>query len=349
MMLVTYPRAAPPGTVRVWIGLFGVPNPAQPTMTTSTGQGAASTPLPLAPIRDAVSDAAGQALNHRTVLQIDGLEPCSSHRVVVSAGGEQRELTLTSLPTALPQKMQGEFNILLCSCYSQPEDASGLLGTVVSQIMLRPAMTMMLGDQIYGDLPLFEDLPDQQPDIARKLGQKYFRNWASPALDSGGLGRVLSRAPFLCVADDHEYWNNYPHRQAQLPLTWTDDGQVAWEGAARGLYEDYQALGPAGGAQRIDIAPLRMLVLDARSRRDKDFDALLTPAAVAALASWEDELSAERAAGRPAVGLLVSGQALFAPPTDEARRKRSDAEMSNYSQFDLVVRTLERLSAAGGR
>src|SRR5204863_9991778 len=65
------------------------------------------------------------------------------------------------------------------------------------------------------------------------------------------------------------------------------------------------------------------------------------------IAAWEADLMADRAAGKPAFGLLSSGQALFTSPTDESKREQQDAEMTNYAQFDLVVRTLERLSSAG--
>ena len=346
-MLIAYAQVGPPRTVQVWVGVFGMADPREPTLTGAFGQAEHEIVSPLRPIRDAMTDAAGQPLNHRAILRVSGLEPDTSYRVTVAAGTEIRELDIRTLPDALPGKMEGSFNILLCSCYSQPEDASGLVGSVVSQIMLKPQMTLLLGDQIYGDLPIAEDLPSNVAGVSQKLGQKYLRNWASTELDSGGLGRVLRRAPVACVADDHEYWNNYPYAQAQLPLTWGEDGRKVWETAARQLYEDYQLAGPAGGAQRIDIEPLRMLIVDMRSRRDQAFGELFPSTTADAIAAWEADLLHDRAEGKAAFGLLSSGQALFSTPTEEAKRKRQDAEMSNYAQFDLLARTLERLSGAG--
>ena len=347
MMLIAYAQVGPPATVQVWVGLFGTANPPQLTMDAG-GEGQLTVLSPLRSIRDSITDAAGQALNHRAILQLTGLQPGTSYLVTVRAGAETRSITTSTLPAALPQKLDDTFNILLCSCYSQPEDASGLMGSVVSQIMLRPHMTMMLGDQIYGDLPIFEDLPAAAAGVAQKLGEKYLRNWASTQLETGGLGRVFSRAPVVCVADDHEFWNNYPFAQTQLPKTWTAPGRAQWKAAAQGLYEDYQLAGAAGGAQRIDIDPLKMLVVDMRSLRDEKFTNLMPPATVAEIVKWEADLLADRAVNKPAFGLLASGQALFVTPTQESKRERQDAEMSNYAQFGtLLVPTLERLSAAG--
>jgi hypothetical protein len=90
-----------------------------------------------------------------------------------------------------------------------------------------------------------------------------------------------------------------------------------------------------------------MLMVDMRSRRDAVFDRLFPDTTAAAIAAWEADLLDDRARGRAAFGLLSSGQALFATPTAEAKREREDAEMSNYAQFDFLVRTLERLSSAG--
>ena len=87
-----------------------------------------------------------------------------------------------ALPDAVPSALQGSFNLLICSCYFQPEDSHGLLGAIVSQIQLQPHLTLMAGDQVYMDLPLLEDLPGSEPELSRLLGGKYLRNWASASL-----------------------------------------------------------------------------------------------------------------------------------------------------------------------
>ena len=268
------------------------------------------------------------------------------YRVSIECSGQSIEVATRTLPLQVPRLLEGTFNILLCSCYYQPEDAGGLLSTIVSQIMVRPHLTLMLGDQIYGDLPLMP--PASASDIRAKLGEKYRKNWASAAFGTAGLANVLRIAPTVCVADDHEFWNNFPFRQAQLPLTWTAAGQAAWEGAAKELYEDYQTGSQGQTANRIDVDPLKLLVLDTRTGRDRDFQTLLDPVALEALNAWTSDLIAAKASGAPCIGMLASGQALFVTPAPGARRYIADAEMANYAQFrNEVLPLLESLTDAG--
>ena len=224
-MLIAYAQVGPPGAVQVWVGLFGTANPPQLTMEAG-GEGQFTVLSPLRSIRDSMTDAAGQALNHRAILQLTGLQPGTSYRVTVRAGAETRSITTSTLPAALPQKLDDTFNILLCSCYSQPEDASGLMGSVVSQIMLRPHMTMMLGDQIYGDLPIVEDLPAATAGVAQKLGEKYLRSslplgapGRGPGLRQLGLGERVVVPELVVVRDAHHRGaRKHPSQTAGLEL-----------------------------------------------------------------------------------------------------------------------------------
>jgi hypothetical protein len=340
--------AAPGGELRVWIGIFDVSMPEVPTLSVEGGHGNVSILVPLAPIRDFAQDDKNRALNHRCVFKITGLTAATEYTILIGSITPVPLLKTRTLPNTLPQKMDGSLNILLCSCYSQPEDDAGLVSTIASQIMRRTDLTLMMGDQIYGDLPLFEDLPDEDAGVADKINRKYRRNFIESQLGIGGLGSVLARAPVVCVADDHEYWNNYPFRQVQLPKTWTSEGREQWRTIAHDLYEDYQLDGPAGGAKRIDIAPISILVVDMRSLRDEKFGLLLNPTALQQLSDWAKDLKAQRAGGHPAFGMLVSGQAMMVEPASESKRVSADAEMRNYSQFsEVILPTLEDLSADG--
>lgn len=346
MMLAAYGQGAPSRALHIWVAIFGTATP--PALIVNAGEGQVDQISPLRPIRDFETDANGRPLNHRAIFRITGLTRDTQYRIVVQAGTESLVLVTRTLPEELPRKLDGTFNILLSSCYSQPEDGSGLVGNIVSQIKLRPHMTMLLGDQIYGDLPLLEHLPDTVAGIAQKLGAKYKTNWASGALGTAGLTQVLNRAPVFCVADDHEFWNNYPFPQAQLQNTWTADGRRDWRVAATDLYEDYQLAGAAGDVSRVDIAPLKLIVADMRTGRDADFGNLLSKESLAKIENWEADLIADRQAGKPAFGLLSSGQALFADATDNALRKLLDAGLANYDQFEsALLPVFERLSEAG--
>lgn len=347
MSLAAYAQAAEPGLIRLWVGLFDTEQPP-PLAFRIDGQPATPLGAPaLTPIRDRTTGPGGLPANHRGVFSFVVPQPGRPYRVEVQAGAWRHELVTPALPHAVPQVLDGSFNILLCSCYFQPEDASGLLGTIVSQIQRSPQLTLMLGDQVYLDLPLFEDLPETEPALSQRLGEKYRRNWASSALGIAGLGPVLARAPVACLPDDHEFWNNYPFEQKQLPNTWRGAVRRRWADAALALYDDYQRTG-VHGAQRIDVEPLKLLLIDTRCRRDDRFERLMSEETMAAVEQWAADLLAARAAGQPVVGLLASGQALFIDaPQRESDKRNVDAELANYEQFHPLYRAIERLADAG--
>jgi hypothetical protein len=149
------------------------------------------------------------------------------------------------------------------------------------------------------------------------------------------------------VPDDHEFWNNYPYPQKQLPNTWRKAVRDRWAAAARALYEDYQLAVPPeqAGATRLDVDPLKMLFVDMRVERDGQFNQLMNARALTALHAWRDDLLADHAAGRPTAGLLSSGQALFIdPPQSDSKKRDVDAEMGNYAQFAEIQRVLGELA-----
>lgn len=348
MILSAYAQASPlPRRLQIWVGLFDVEAPAQPSFWIDGQPVQPIDPKPMQPIRDLVERSPGKPLNHRGVysfeLAVAG-RPC---RLRIVAGDCERWLTVASLPEQLPQSMDDSFKLLLCSCYFQPEDGGGLLGEIAKQ-MPTPDLSLMAGDQVYLDLPLFEDLPEHDPQLTRRIGDKYRRNWASASLGVPGLEPVLGLAPVVCLPDDHEYWNNYPFAQKQLPGTWNAARRARWETAARNLYQDYQRPEGSEGALRIDIAPLKFLFLDTRSSRSDDFDALMAAPAMQALQRWLDDLLAARRDGEPAVGVLASGQALFIePPTKESEKRTVDAELGNYAHFAIIRSAIETLADHG--
>ncbi|MEX3933191.1 hypothetical protein AB4Y32_15550 [Paraburkholderia phymatum] len=351
MLLTGYAQASEPGVLQLWVGVFGVAAPPAPQVFIDRQAAIPLAPTQFFPIRDFRIDDAGQPINHQCVMRFKVSDESRPRQIRIDADGESFEFASTSLPREVPTLMNGSFNILLSSCYSQPEDLDGLLGTIVSQIKVQPHLTVLAGDQVYLDLPLTQHVPDRNPDRAHLLANKYYLNWLSGALRVPGLQSVLERAPVVCIPDDHEFWNNYPFAQKQLPDTWTDGSRQLLGDTARALYEDYQIGGPpggAGGAIRLDVEPLKMLFVDMRCDRDSALTSLMGPKAVAAMNAWEKDLIDAHAAGKPAVGLLASGQALFIdPPQSDWSMKTFDAEMPNYQQFSVLQSTLGRLADDG--
>ena len=196
MILSVYAQAAGPKAIQLWVGVFGSEAPPQPRFVIDR-QVVQPTEviIPMTPIRDRQVGPGSGPVNHRGIYRFAVAQAGLPHQVEVQAGTERQELATSTVPEEIPQALQGSFNILLCSCYFQPEDAGGLLGTIVSQIQLRPHLTVMAGDQVYLDLPLLEDLPEAEPELSRVLGDKFLRNWASDALEVPGLEPVLRRPP----------------------------------------------------------------------------------------------------------------------------------------------------------
>lgn len=349
MILASYVQQAEPAFIQLWVGAFEADAPPTALVIRVDDVNTAHEVVAAwSPIRDGKTGDGGQAANYRTVVRVAANQRGRDYRVTVCADDARFEITTNTLPSAVPHALDGTFNILLCSCYSQPDDVTGLLGSTVAQIKLRPQLTLLMGDQIYGDLPLFEDLPDDAPGVARTLGKKYRRNWLSTPRHSAGLGAVLARAPVVCVADDHEYWNNYPFEQVLLPHTRTEAGRTQWESAARALYDDYQMPGAHAGAQRIDIEPLHILVLDLRSERTRDFRQLASDATLGALEQWATDMINAKALHRTPVGVLCSGATLFVEAASEMKRVMVDAEMANFEDFESkFMPQLERLADHG--
>lgn len=340
MMLSAYAQATAARELQIWVGLFGAPQPPAAPQFFVNGHA-------VAPVRGGaptpIRDGSGENFRGVYALAPPGRGP---YRVRVQAGDAQVEIATDLLRPDLPAALDGSFNILLCSCYYQPRDDRGLLGDVVGQIKLRPDLTLMAGDQVYADLPLRGlALPRRPAEIRADIGRKYRQNWASSALGTPGLASVLARAPVVCVPDDHEYWNNYPYRQAQIPDTLWQDSRDGWARASEELYQDYQVSeATAQGAARLDVGPLKMLFMDLRSRRDANGERLMEDAARQAFVQWADDLLATP----QGIGLLSSGQALFLSRPGALASRLADAEMPNYRDFDaLVMAQLARLADGG--
>jgi hypothetical protein len=70
----------------------------------------------------------------------------------------------------------------------------------------RPHLKLLAGDQVYIDSPVQHLLlPMRESRIKRHISRTYSRTWSK-------LGWFLSHGANICSSDDHEFWNDYPHR-----------------------------------------------------------------------------------------------------------------------------------------
>lgn len=334
MILAAYAQANDRQELHVWVGMLGTKAPPEPTFRIDDAP-----VMPkrgeMRPLSTSPEDWSGRFV----------LSPPSrtEHRVEVHAGDQVASFVTRRLPLDIPDQLEGEFKILLCSCYSQPEDVAGLEDILVRRLKLKPDLTVMAGDQVYLDLPvtLHERTADQ---LTADLRSKYLTNWSSTGLGTPGIVEVLQLAPVMTVPDDHEFWNNYPYAQAQIPNTWAREDRAHWTRVAKDFFDGFQRCEAAEkGATRLDVGPLKILCVDMRSDRDDEARDLMPAATHAIFQQWAADLRASAGS----VGVLCSGQALLTRPANAMTFNVGDAEMPNYRQFAAVEETLDGLASAG--
>lgn len=168
-----------------------------------------------------------------------------------------------------------EFVVALGSCFYEPNGpgAAGFYAPRVPGASADVHLRFLCGDQVYMDLP---------PTLVRpKPETKYLKAWQM-------ADKFLSGSPTLMQADDHEFWNDYPHSQGHI--RWTPDTETPYW---RELHEQYRvfqlplnvapeaiaaAKGPADllscttsttDGFQLSVPPVSFFVLDTRSHRTR--------------------------------------------------------------------------------
>jgi hypothetical protein len=356
MKITLVPRAATNSCLRLWIGVLASQMPALTWHLDKIPLNAARV-QPLRSLASAIPDELLEqpAENFTGVFEINGLEPGGVYKVSVtaSANGEitSAELRTKTLPSRIPDVLEGTFNVLLVSCFHNAEDKGGRAGLMAGQLNSgeRPDLTLLLGDQVYLDLPTLADFPGNAAALARKFEADYRANWQGEA----GYSQLLRLGPTIAVPDDHEYWNNFPHPSPFIQNSWTQSGRDNWTLAAAELYKAFQFTherdtyfygGPAelGDASVIDIEPLSFFLADGRSLRDPGRAKVLTARARGQLEHWAAEVIRKRS-----IALFVTGQSLLDPASSEWKGKVVDYQMPNYGDFTHITATLGKLAEAG--
>lgn len=353
--LMVRPLLGTVDVIQLWVGAFGYHT--APALSFTLGKNPVTPGTdspPLSPIRDDTF-LNSNPVNFQGIFSFPVSKPDTPHKFIVQAnpGGNTCALEVKSLPAKVPS-MGGAFKIMLLSCYSVDMDEVGV-GEFIANMSEKPDMTLFAGDQVYIDHPPLKPMPDTALGLRQNISAKYQRNWLSVHTNQKGLQNALTRAPSVCLPDDHEFWNNYPWTQfwkngtAPSP---TPTGRNDWDDAARELFEDFQQGGLPKTYQpwtTLDIEPLCMLFLDTRSQREDNFDSptgLMPASAGLALKAWEQKLLTHQAAGKPRIGVLATGQTLFCEPA--YFKKVADAELANYeTQFADIMSVLDNLGTQG--
>lgn len=335
MTLVLHPRAAPPGTVRVWLG---IENQTSAPSITWRLNGALHDPVALRPLQSARPSAFLSGTPPRVftgVYEFQGLAPGALHKVFASAAGHAQEINVRTLPASVGGDADGWFNILLVSCFYRDEAPRGVLEGTLYEITREhpPHLSVLLGDQVYLDLPTLDDFPSSTSWLAEKFERDYRRNW----FGSDGYAALLAAAPSVSTPDDHEYWNNFPHASPIIGNTYKAQGRAQWTAAAAALFEAFQlpVPGALGDAFVLDVPPVSMFVADSRSHRASDRSRCLKAGVLNQLRAWVDRLKASRS-----LGIFVTGQSLFDPAASTLSGAVGDRTLANYADFPELVRIL---------
>lgn len=347
MQLFAYNQLGHPDELLIWVGVLDV---AVPPAVAFEILGNVITPCRAArfePLGDEVSDVYDRPLNHSAIYVLPWPATHERFTVIVSAGDERVTLTSKRPPQTLPGKNAASFNLLLSSCYYQPNDKAQALANLIKDVKPVPDFTLLAGDQVYLDLPSQQNLPIDKKCLAQTLGKKYQHNWFSTSLNQPGLANMLRHGPVLCVPDDHEFWNNFPYVQVQLNNTHCEQDRNNWRTLATRLYERYQ-MSPAqsAGFMRQDVAPLSMLFLDGRTQRDDAGQHMFNAQTHVAIMQWKNDLLQRKKNRQSAIGLLSSGQALLIDKPGQWDRRVADMEMVNYKDFSLLKDSLTELFSA---
>ncbi len=266
-----------------------------------------------------------------------------AHRVSVNFPGGQAEVSTRTTAALLPRSSEGTFNVLLASCFYRREANRDAMRATLSRIarVARPHMSVLMGDQVYLDLPTFQNFQDDQPSLASKFEENYLANWVSDATrdKSRGFYDLLQMAPAVHLPDDHEYYNNAPHGATVVQNSWDPNSRARWLKAASRMYEAFQA--PSGDVQensyRVDVAPVSFLFMDSRSDRQQDRSRAFAVDAVNTIDTWVDRLNQNRL-----VGVFATGQPLLAPAVGRQSGRFFDWALANYGDYQDVMSALGR-------
>lgn len=262
---------------------------------------------------------------------VSGLQAWTRYPLQLRVSGEVRaEAQITTLPAALPSIEAPPFIVLLGSCFSRLQDASGRVGRTLTQLPdgARPSVKFLVGDQVYLDSPWYRfTLPRTEGALDRGFFEHYAETWTQGG-DVQGFNQLLRSGGTYFCSDDHEFWNNAPYSSSFAVNTWTGSGRAAWWNTAQALYHAFQS---TKTRVLLRVGILEFLLLDTRLNRDRNRGAFLSAEDFAAFESWVGGLAAP--------GVIVVGQPIFADRAGIAGHF-ADWNLPDFDQYADLCRVL---------
>ena len=253
------------------------------------------------------------------------------YHITCTRNGLKQTFNWSSMPYRISS---AGVTFLFASCFWQNNDRDGYYRAGVKEIgrLARPQFKFLIGDQVYGDWPNSWDLGD---DAIELYAKRYRQYWGDTF-----YREVLQICPNFITCDDHEYWNDFPEKQIQLPQTWDSKNRKKYGRGADELYYQYQrSLNPHEARwYTFSIDPVSFFITDTRSERErwneKGASHFMLAEQWEALETWQQSLKGP--------GVLVLGQPLFQKDGDFR-----DHSLSNFrDDYARLWRVIER-SLAG--
>ncbi|MCY7295763.1 hypothetical protein [Alteromonas sp. a30] len=265
-----------------------------------------------------------------TLLRFDDLKPMTRYRVAffelddgVEIELRQSEAIFDTLGESLLDYSRG-LNVAMGSCFSEQYDGgcvsrayTGLYQANIED--MSPHFTFLMGDQVYLDVGI-DSLSPRTEDIQERIAQDYAIHW-------NGLQGVLKHGATWFLADDHEFWNNFPFISGIYPYIQAlrfESIHNTWLETAREAVDNIQRV---ENIRFVNIGDdLSFCLADFRTQRtathllqEKDFEQVL---------SWMATLNSP--------GVLVISQPLI----DECNKE--DKKLPDYAQYGQLLQAIQQ-------
>jgi hypothetical protein len=248
-------------------------------------------------------------------------------RLTLSANNQSQDFSWSTLPYEVSEK---GVTFLFASCFCQNNDRDGYYraGLKDLQALSNPQFKLLIGDQVYLDWPTDWSIDDDPIEL---FGKRYRQYWGDDY-----YREALQICPNFFTCDDHEFWNDYPESQIQLPQTWHSSNRKIYGDGADALYYQFQRCLNPNEARWYTFAidPVSFFVTDTRSERepcnDEGTSHFMPEEQWVALEAWQASLQGP--------GVLVLGQPLFQKDGDY-----KDHSFSNFrDDYARLWRVIER-------
>jgi len=315
------PNEATSSSMKLWVGCrFGAPSANLSVRAEPAGRA-----VPLPALQPWPSRADAQV--HTGRVEIAELAADATQTfILLEAGNEVARCEAGTLPTRVGSP-DDPLIVFLGSCFCRKQDRG--VGAAITGLpaAAQPHVKILAGDQVYLDAESRSWRGNSEERLREIFLDAYWATWTSPGTS---LAQVLARGPNWFMSEDHEFWNNYPYRNAAGFDTWLPwgAGKDAYKQIANELYERFQS--PAAFT-KIDVSPVSFALLDTRRYRDDRKHQLCRPDDFKQFAKWVGNLSGP--------GVLVTGQPIFGEESGLLGTVM-DLSLPDYDQYEDVLRAL---------